>query len=503
MTYGPVAAQNRARAEKQAPAAPPVPQPSAVGGRERPAGAISGATANLPASAPAQVAEKGRTIMMHGPVAAQNLARAEKQAPASPSVPPPGAAASREAPAGALRAKPDEPVTPIVVWMSPADSSDSAGPPFGRASDVAPAAKLDEGNTQVDPAPVDLPPAAVVPTLRQPPAGAAGLPGRGGMALRRLPWLARAWADAATALSLLAEATVLYRRTWRPLLLLVAILLLPAAAAKSCMVAAVTGSAIPDPLRDLSDSTVDFSRVKQELTRRAQASRAAGKTDKAALAEIAALETVAAASTAAVETPSPVAVAARWLAAVLVTGLLLFGLAVPLAYAILTVAMVDQRAGAPLPSFMDVGVLLWRRRLRLVTALLPAAAIVALGSVLFVGPGLVAAVLLLFVPVVVLFERAAGKAALLRSVALVRADAVRVIVVALAATLLSAAAFMLADLVMPGSSRRILVFLRVFLGDLLMIASLPVPALAMACLYVELRGREGVDAAALAQAARR
>jgi hypothetical protein len=198
-----------------------------------------------------------------------------------------------------------------------------------------------------------------------------------------------------------------------------------------------------------------------------------------------------------------VAVAARWLAAVLVTGLLLFGLAVPLAYAILTVAMVDQRAGAPLPSFMDVGVLLWRRRLRLVTALLPAAAIVALGSVLFVGPGLVAAVLLLFVPVVVLFERAAGKAALLRSVALVRADAVRVIVVALAATLLSAAAFMLADLVMPGSSRRILVFLRVFLGDLLMIASLPVPALAMACLYVELRGREGVDAAALAQAARR
>jgi hypothetical protein len=323
------------------------------------------------------------------------------------------------------------------------------------------------------------------------------------MALHRLPWLARAWADAAAALSLLAETTTLYRRTWRPLLLLVAILLLPAAAAKSCMVAAVTGSATPDPLRDVSDATVDFSRVKQELTRRAQASHAAGKLDKAALAELAALETVAAASTVAVETPSQVAAAARLIAAVLVTGLLVFGLAVPLAYAILTVALVDQRAGAPLPSFMDVGVLLWRRRLRLVTALLPAAAIVALGSVLFVGPGLVAAVLLVFVPVVVLFERAAGKAALLRSVALVRADAVRVIVVALAATLLSAAAFMLADLVMPGSSRRILVFLRVFLGDLLMIVSLPVPALAMASLYVDLRGREGVDAVALARAARR
>jgi len=47
------------------------------------------------------------------------------------------------------------------------------------------------------------------------------------------------------------------------------------------------------------------------------------------------------------------------------------------------------------------------------------------------------------------------------------------------------------------------VFLRVFLGDLLMIVGLPVPALAVARLYLDLRGREGVDAAALAQAARR
>jgi hypothetical protein len=47
-----------------------------------------------------------------------------------------------------------------------------------------------------------------------------------------------------------------------------------------------------------------------------------------------------------------------------------------------------------------------------------------------------------------------------------------------------------------------LVFLRVFLGDLLMVAALPVPALAVARLYVDARGREGVDAAALAQAAR-
>jgi hypothetical protein len=105
--------------------------------------------------------------------------------------------------------------------------------------------------------------------------------------------------------------------------------------------------------------------------------------------------------------------------------------------------------------------------------------------------------------VVVLFERAAGKAALLRSMALVRMDVVRVIVVALATAALSAAVFGLADLAMPESSRRIMVFLRVFLGDLLLIVSLPVPALAAARLYLDLRGREGVDAAALARAARR
>jgi hypothetical protein len=370
-------------------------------------------------------------------------------------------------------------------------------------------AELEEDDTGVDPVPVDLPAAfaPVVANPRQPQPGPAALPGRGGMALRQLPWWARVSADALDALRLLAEAATLYRRAWRPLLLLVAILLLPVTAAKSCMVAAVMGSAAPSPLVDGSAATVDFSRATQELVRRAEASRAQGKIDKAALAELAALETVSAASAVgagvAVDVPSPVAVATRWLAAVLVTGFLVFGLAVPLAYAILTVALVDQHAGVPLPSFIDVWALLWRRRLRFLTALLPAAALVALGSALFFLPGLVAAVLLLFVPAVVLFERAAGKVALVRSMTLVRTDAVRVVVVALAVAVLTAAVFVLADLAMPESSRRGMVFLRVFLGDLLMIVGLPVPALAVARLYLDLRSREGVDAAALAQAARR
>ena len=447
---------------------------------------------------------------MRSQVAAPPLAPAPKDVSVPPPAPQPSVVESRDDPAGAVRVKLDAPVTPFSAPLPPTEARVSARPPAPEPPPAvrAPVAALDEGVTAVDRVPVDLPAALapVVANSRPPQPGPAGLPSRGGMALRQLSRWARVSADALDGLRLLAEAGTIYWRNWRPLLLLVAMLLLPVTAAKSCMVAAVMGSAAPSPLVDGSAATVDFSRARQELVRRAEASRAQGKIDKAALAELAALETVSAASAvgagAAVDVPSPVAVVARWLAAVLATGFLVFGLAVPLAYAILTVALLDRRAGAPLPSFIDVWALLWRRRLRFITALLPAAALVALGSALFFLPGLVAAVLLLFVPAVVLFERVAGKAALVRSIALVRTEAVRVVVVALAVAVLSAAVFILADLVMPESGRRSMVFVRLFLGDLLMIVGLPVPALAVASLYLDLRSREGVDAAALAQAAR-
>jgi len=204
-----------------------------------------------------------------------------------------------------------------------------------------------------------------------------------------------------------------------------------------------------------------------------------------------------------VDVPSPVAVVARWLAAVLATGFLVLGLAVPLAYAILTVALVEQRAGAPLPVIhRRVGpVVAAASALRHGSAARGRAG--GAGECLVLPAGLVAAVLLLFVPTVVLFERAAGKVALVRSMPWSGRKSCRVVVVALAVAGLSAAAFILADLVMPEGGRRSMVFLRVFLGDLLMIVGLPVPALAVARLYLDLRGREGVDAAELAKAARR
>ena len=347
-------------------------------------------------------------------------------------------------------------------------------------------------------------PPAMVRGEQSSPAPHAGMV-RGGMALRRLPWLARALSDAESALQLLADAFSLYRRNFKSVALLACALLLPVTAVKSCMVATVAGSGLSHPLSEDSATTLDFARVKQELGHRIETSRAAGRLDKAAQAELAALESVAAVgeTTVAAEPPSETATSARRLGAILLTGLLLIGLAVPLAHATMNLVAVNQAAGVPLPAVMDVCVLLWRQRLRFLTALLPAALLVAVGSALFVLPGLIAAALFLFAPAVVFFERAMGKTALLRSMALVKTDAVRVVVVMLAACVLGAAAYTLADLVMPAGGLRFLVFGRALVGDLLMVLCLPVPALTVARLYIDLRSCEGVDAAELAQASRR
>ena len=201
-------------------------------------------------------------------------------------------------------------------------------------------------------------------------------------------------------------------------------------------------------------------------------------------------------------TGSGIASSARWLGAILLTGFLLIGVAVPLAHATMVLVAVNQAAGSPPPALGDVGALLWRRRWFFLGASLPVALLVALGSVLFAVPGLIVSALFLFVPAVVLYERAAGWAALLRSLVLVKTDAVRVAVILLVACVVGAAAFSLADLVMPEGSRRILVFGRALVGDLLLILCLPLPALAAARLYIDLRQREGVDATTLAKDSR-
>lgn len=323
-------------------------------------------------------------------------------------------------------------------------------------------------------------------------------PKRGGVALRRASWLMRALTDGESAMRLLIEAAKFYGKHLRAFALLMLVVLLPMVATKSCLVAASTGSV------GTISTTVDLSHVKEDLTRKAQASKAQGKVDKAALAELAALETVAAtAGQPNADGPSDFVRTARWVGAALLTGILMLGLAIPLGYAVVAMLLFEHTASARWPSLFEILNRLWRRRLPLGASLLPAALIVALGSALLMLPGLVAAALFLFVPAIVIFERSSGKDALARSLRMVRADGVRVLVIMLATFVVGAAAYLLAGEVMPESPRRIHVFLRLLLGDGLMVSFFPISALAVARLYLEQRAQEGETPAALAHASRR
>ncbi len=322
---------------------------------------------------------------------------------------------------------------------------------------------------------------------------------RGGVALRRASWLMRALADARSATRLLVDSAKFYGKNVRAFALLMTIVLLPTLATKSCLVAASTGSA------GAIATTLDLSRVREDLTRRAQASKAQGQVDKAALAELAALETVdvVQANQPPVEAPSEFVRTARWVGAALLTGVFMLGLAIPLGFGAVAMLFVEQTAMSRWLSVFEILNRLWRRRLSLASSLLPAALIVAVGCALFMVPGMLAAALFLFVPAIVIFEHSSGRAVFARSLGLVRAEAVRVVVVILVACAAGAAAYLLAGALMPEGTRRIHVFLRLLSGDALMLAIFPVPALAVARLYVDARAREGETPATLVHAGRR
>jgi hypothetical protein len=145
--------------------------------------------------------------------------------------------------------------------------------------------------------------------------------------------------------------------------------------------------------------------------------------------------------------------------------------------------------------------LLARGELFLVS-LIPAALLVAVGNALFVLPGLVLSVLFAFVPHVVLFEKRGGRPALSRSIELVRNDAVRVALAFLSFAVLGFVAATLTELVLPTSSSRAVVFLHSVTSDLLSVAILPVPALVLARIYIDLRARAGATPERLSRAAR-
>jgi hypothetical protein len=359
----------------------------------------------------------------------------------------------------------------------------------------------DDDRAATEGPPMDLPPPGKGKpfALPQPADGAAS-----GEARRAKSgnFAERLSADARSVLDLLQWATGAYLRKPTPFFMLAAMLVLPASVLQSCLLAGVARGPDVSALAQ-AVATVDFSARKAALAARIQASQARGEIDKQAAAELAALIAV---ETTQVQAPEEKpGEGGGWLRenlALLIQGLLLFGLAFPVACGALAIATADKQSGAALPSIGDLWPILLGRGELFLVSLVPAALLVAVGNALFVLPGLVLSVLFVFVPHVVLFEKRGGRPALSRSIELVRNDAVRVALAFLLFALLGFVAATLTELVLPTSSSRAVVFLHFVTSDLLSVAILPVPALMLARIYMDLRLRAGATPERLSRAAR-
>lgn len=180
-----------------------------------------------------------------------------------------------------------------------------------------------------------------------------------------------------------------------------------------------------------------------------------------------------------------------WLANRAITGLLLYGLVLPLTQGALTIGAADRILGGA-DGWRDHWGALLRRTPLLVSALVPVALILAVGFLLAMLPGLVLAFFFLFVIPVVLLEGLGGTAALKRSYELVRSDWLRTALMLITFGFANGLAHWLAWLLFGGH------FLGSFLGNLLLLVVMPVPIIASVLLYLDLRRkRDGLSEEAL------
>jgi hypothetical protein len=404
------------------------------------------------------------------------------------------------------------PAPPKLVSAAPATSAEPpfdlpianerAIPPTTRAPDPATVASAPSA------APVDLPPAPA-PSPAPAPASAAEhrqhfvLPMPAEETARRtLPEGSRFVRDGRLVMDLLRWAGGNYLRNFKAFFFLTAVLVLPASTVESCLMAA----ALPPPPAAVVarlGTAVDFSERKAELAVRIRQAQTRGQVDDKAIAELAALSAV---ENAMVPLAPPEKEGTddriRVRLASLIQGFLLFGLALPLALAVLAFATVDQHGGIALPGMADVWPVLVGRAELFLVSLLPAAVLVAVGHALFVVPGLALSVLFIFLPHVVLFEKRGGRQAFARSVELLRTDARRVLLTSVVFGLAGFLAAVAAELLFPPSGSRAVVFVHFLLADGLAVLFLPIPAMVLARLYLDIRARTGSVAERLSRAAR-
>ena len=271
----------------------------------------------------------------------------------------------------------------------------------------------------------------------------------------------------------------------RPMLLICALVFVPASLAKSCVMSAILS---PRLATTAASEMVELARA-AEASREALADAYARNADADTIARLhnenqKRLEAISG-QVAHVADGVPGRFT-LWVLGVLATlvSALAFAVAVPLASGALTVAVAD-RLGGGRAGWFESWLLLLGRAGKLLAAIVPAAGLTAIGLVLWVIPGLAVAFFFALVAQVAVVEGLGGAAALRRSVELVGADWLRVGLLLAVLGALTWAARLLADLVVPDRA----IFMTELLGDLLTLAILPLPLIAGALLYFDLRKR--------------
>jgi hypothetical protein len=284
----------------------------------------------------------------------------------------------------------------------------------------------------------------------------------------------------------LKEAYDLYRKHAGALIMVCAVLIVPASIVKSCAVAALTGPAVVeeaayDEMERLKKDDLD------DAQRRLQA--AFQRNDKPAIAKAQAdVERVRAelGRNAALAMGSFTNRILGFLGS-MVGAFFLYGLIVPLAIGAVAIGVVDRLLGGQ-AGWREIWALLLRRLVPWMTAGLPAAIVVAFGHAFFYVPGVILGVLFGFLSPVVLFEGLRGQPAVQRSAQLVTSDWLRVALTFIALVVACFFAAWVAGLLLP----RTALFSGSLLGDLLTMAILPLPAIGVVLLYLDVRRkREG------------
>lgn len=287
---------------------------------------------------------------------------------------------------------------------------------------------------------------------------------------------------------ILKEAFDLYRRHARALLLTCAVLFVPASIVKSCAMAVITGPTVA--AATTAAQTVEMQKEDLTNAQRALQEAYAGNVDKKTLEKLqgdqrrVVEEMNRRSMMAASAAMGSFTLLILGILGTLVTAFFLYGVAMPLTNGALTVAVADRVLGGN-AGWREVWMLLFHRLGPLLTAVIPAAIVVAFGFVMLFVPGLVLGLLFAFVAPVVLIEGLRGRAALQRSAQLVSSDWLRVALMIIVVAVLRFAAVGLSSLFIP----RTALFVSSLVGDLVTMVLLPLPILGTVLLYFDIRRR--------------